>query len=89
MQDISGIKGFENASISVSTELTSDLLIGDVNGDGTVNVADATATMKYIVNLEKLGALQIKAADVDSDGAVTVKDATLIKKYCVGIVTEF
>ena len=89
MQDISGIKGFENASISTSTNLESSILMGDVNGDGYVKVDDATAVLKYVVGKESLNSLQIKAADVNRDGKVNVKDATLIQKYLADMISGF
>ena len=91
MQDISGIKGFENASISTLTTLDSNIsiMLGDVNGDGYVKIDDVTLILKYAVSMQSLNALQIKAADVDMDGIVNVRDATLIQKYINEIITAF
>lgn len=64
--------------ISISS-MTVELLLGDVNLDGTVNVRDATAIQKSIagiVTLSKTG-----ASDVNGDGVLNVKDATMIQKY--------
>lgn len=87
MQDISGVKGFENASISTSTNLESSIIMGDVNSDGYIRVDDVTLILKYVVCTESLNALQIKAADVDGDGKINVKDATLIQKYIAGMIS--
>ena len=89
MQDISGVKGFEKASISTSTTLESSIVMGDVNGDGDVKVDDATLVLKYVVGTESLNSLQIKAADVDRNGQVNVKDATLIQKYVADMINGF
>ena len=89
MQDISGVKGFEKASISTSTTLESSIVMGDVNGDGDVKVDDATLVLKYVVGMESLNSLQIKAADVDRNGTVNVKDATLIQKYVADMINGF
>lgn len=89
MQDISNVKGFENASISTSTNLESNIMFGDVNGDGYVKIDDVTLVLKYVVGLENFSSLQIKAADVDKDGTVNVKDATLIQKYIADMIKEF
>ena len=89
MQDISGVKGFEKASISTSTTLESSIVMGDVNGDGYVKVDDATLVLKYVVGTESLNSLQIKAADVDRNGLVNVKDATLIQKYVADMINGF
>lgn len=89
MQNISNVKGFENASISTSTKLESSIMLGDVNGDGYVKIDDATLVLKSVVALVSLDSRQIKAADVDRNGIVNVKDATLIQKYLADMIREF
>ena len=88
--DLSGVKGFENASITTKTEIASDsILLGDVNGDGYVTINDVTDILKATVNLKDLSSTQKTAADVDFDGVVTVKDATQIQKYLAGLIEKF
>ena len=53
-------------------------ILGDVNGDGVVNVKDATAIQKYAA--EMTVELNLKLADYNKDGCVNVKDATDIQK---------
>ena len=53
-------------------------ILGDVNGDGVVNVKDATAIQKYAA--EMTVELNLKLADYNKDGYVNVKDATDIQK---------
>ena len=53
-------------------------ILGDVNGDGVVNVKDATAIQKYAA--EMTVELNLKLADFNKDGCVNVKDATDIQK---------
>lgn len=87
-QDISGVKGFENASINTSTALDSSIIMGDVNGDGNVKIDDVTLILKNVVGLESFNSLQIKAADVDRNGKINVKDATLVQKYVAEIISK-
>ncbi|MEE0957652.1 MAG: dockerin type I domain-containing protein [Ruminococcus sp.] len=61
-------------------------LIGDVDGNGTVNINDATAIQKYLAGLLELDETQIKCADTNADGNVTIGDATMIQKYISGLV---
>ena len=89
IKDISAVPGFENAAISLATEINGSRIMGDVDGDGEVTIADATMIMKYIVSVETLNASQERVADVDGDGIVTIKDATNIQKYIVGMIDEF
>ena len=53
-------------------------ILGDVNGDGIVNVKDASAIQKYAA--EMTVELNLKLADFNKDGLVNVKDATDIQK---------
>ena len=61
------------------SEYTPSEIKGDVDGDGTVTVMDATLVQKYIVN----AADQIVLADINGDGTVTVLDATCIQKLAI------
>ncbi|MGN0450088.1 MAG: leucine-rich repeat protein [Ruminococcus sp.] len=63
-------------------------IIGDVNGDGSVTVLDATMLQKYIAGLTSLSDEQLTLADTNGDGSVTILDATQIQKYLAGLVTE-
>ena len=64
-------------------------LIGDANGDGKVNVKDATEIQKAVAGLLMLDETEDLAADVDESGKVNVKDATAIQKWVAGIETGF
>lgn len=63
--------------------------IGDANGDGKVNVKDATQIQKAVAGLLTLDEAGESAADVDGSGKVNVKDATAIQKWVAGIETGF
>lgn len=65
------------------------VIIGDLNGDNTVDVLDAAVVQKYAVGKGSISTEQIAAADVNNDGNVDVLDAADIKKYAAGIITEF
>ncbi len=60
-------------------------LAGDANGDGTVNVKDATLIQKFVANMVELGAEALAVSDVNEDGAVNVKDATAVQKIIANI----
>jgi hypothetical protein len=48
-------------------------LLGDVNGDGKVDVSDYIGVANYILNIPQEG-FNEKAADVNGDGAIDVSD---------------
>ena len=60
--------------------------IGDVDGDGVVNINDATLIQKYVAELVSLTPDQIKAADTNGDSDVNINDATMIQKYIAELV---
>lgn len=58
-----------------------DPLYGDVDGDGTITINDATMIQQAAVELKQLSAFQTELADVNSDGRVSVLDTTCVHKY--------
>jgi hypothetical protein len=58
---------------------------GDVNGDGKVNVSDATLALRIAVGLAQPTLAQLEGADVNDDGKVTVSDATKVLRRAVGL----
>jgi hypothetical protein len=56
-------------------------MLGDVNGDGSVDLTDALMIVKYYNNQITLNSAQLKAADVNGDGSVDLTDALIIAKY--------
>ncbi len=70
--------------ITKPTETPSkQILVGDVDMDGSVSIKDATTIQKYLVESVEFTADQKIAGDSDGDGKVTIKDATLVQKYLV------
>lgn len=59
---------------------------GDVNGDGKLNIKDATAIQKYLAKLAEFDAVQLTLADVNKDGKVNIKDATYIQKKIAKLI---
>ena len=55
-------------------------LTGDVDGDGVIDVADATTLVSMILD----NSLATDAADVDGDGTVDVADATALVSIILG-----
>ena len=62
-------------------------VIGDVNGDGDINVVDATAIQKFAAGIENEDFIR-EAADVNGDGKIDVVDATQIQRYAAGLHTD-
>lgn len=60
-------------------------LLGDVDGDGSVTISDATYIQRHLVGVEIPFAFDEKLADADEDGDVTISDATYIQRWLVGL----
>lgn len=67
----------------------SSRIIGDVNGDNSVDVLDATLIQKYTVDKAELTDEQVASADVNNDNIVDILDATDIQKFSVDKITGF
>ncbi len=78
-----------SATSKPSDEVTASKY-GDVNLDGSVNIADVVAINMYLLNpelntLEPLGAAN---ADCAKDGEITTSDSLLLMNYVAMVVTE-
>ena len=58
-----------------------DAAIGDMTGDGKVNVRDVTAMQRHLASLEELTDDRLALADVNANGKVTIDDVTLLQRY--------
>ena len=71
-----------NHSAEVTVTVTAAPQLGDVNGDGYIDSADAMLCLRYSVGRAKeLTEEQEKAADVNKDGFVDAGDAIKILRY--------
>lgn len=62
------------------------LLIGDVNGDGSISIADVTALVNIV--LGRTAEFDEKVADVNGDGSVSVADVTALVNLILGKTNE-
>ena len=69
--------------------ITIEVLLGDVNGDGKVNIKDATMIQKAAAKIIELTDDEKLRADVNADNKNNVKDATAIQKFVAKIETGF
>ena len=67
----------------------SDVILGDLDGDGEPTVSDAVMVLQSVVDVVTLDEKQTVAADVDKSGVVDVSDAVAILQYVVDVITSF
>lgn len=61
-------------------------VLGDVNGDGILSVADAIIIQKHIANVGILSDDMLNKADVTNDGIVSIADAIIVQKCIANII---
>ena len=62
---------------------------GDVNGDGSVDIADALMISRYDASLTELTAEQITKGDVSGDDLVDIADALMVSRFDAGLIENF
>lgn len=65
-----------------------DYIMGDLDFDASISVADALALLRIAAGIEEPTELQISIGDVDLDGSVTVADALSILRIAAGLSNE-
>ena len=65
----------------------SEVLLGDINKDGVVDIQDATMLQRYLA--EYITSIDKTAADVNRDGKVNVRDLTQIQRYLAKYISSF
>ena len=58
-------------------------LIGDINSDDSVNIADAVRLQKYLLGQEKISYNEYLAGDMNDDGSTDVFDMVLIRQKLI------
>lgn len=66
-----------------------EIIPGDVNGDGVIDIKDVSLVMRHILGIQKLGESGKEAADVNGDGKVDIIDTTLIMRRALDIIDSF
>lgn len=65
------------------TEKAGDFKMGDVNGDGVIDVSDVLTTASYAIGNES-EKFNFDAADVNKDGGIDVSDVLLVANIAIG-----
>ena len=61
-------------------------LIGDADGNGVIEISDATFLQRYLAELtddaDEITETRFRMMDADGDGRVSVSDATYVQRFC-------
>ena len=82
-QLISGGIDFKRFEITSADDATADYVLGDVNGNGGVDIGDAVSIVNYLVGKESTTFVE-KAADTNKNGQIDIGDAVTIVNFLVG-----
>lgn len=77
-----------NFYAEITVTVTAKAQLGDVNGDGYIDSADAMLCLRYSVGLEELSEEQEKAADVNHDRFIDAGDAIKILRYDAKLINS-
>lgn len=71
----------EPTSSVATDDEPSDYLYGDADGDGKINIKDATQIQRSVAGIITLSDVQAVCADVNLDGKVNIVDVTNIQRF--------
>ena len=75
-----------SADSTVTAVYTANGIMGDVDGDGRVTIADAVAIMRHALDLTHIPEQYLPFADVNGDGAVNLSDAVTVMRMAIGVM---
>ena len=88
VQGMVWIKGSEIYTYDPDSMETNDT-VGDLNGDGFINIYDYSLLQRYLSGTVELTDKQLNLADTNNDGKADAADLQLIDDYINGIITVF
>lgn len=72
--------------VTIKIYSKSDVMMGDVNGDGKVSLEDAISTLKFAMNVPvDSDVFNEKAADINGDDHISLEDAIAILKIAMNV----
>lgn len=60
--------------------------IGDVNGDGSISIIDATMIQRHLLKMVQFSEEQKAKADINKDGQINIMDSTLLQRKISGLL---
>ena len=66
-----------------------EIKMGDVTGDGAINIEDVLALQSYIAKMRTFTEEQITAGDVTYSGAIEIEDVLRIQQYIAHMIDGF
>ena len=74
--DVNSFGAVRSITLTAATSSQQEIVHGDVNGDGHINIGDVTALIDYL--LSSSSPINAANADVNGDGSIAISDVTAI-----------
>ncbi|MBR5948850.1 MAG: hypothetical protein IKZ82_09455 [Clostridia bacterium] len=80
------VYSFEGLPVGTVFARFTNAVPGDVDGNGSVTVADAATALRIAMELFDGSGFNLDNADMDSNGSITVSDAVVIMRMAMGLI---
>lgn len=88
--DLEGINAIlTSLKLDKITPAEPQVTLGDVDGNGEINMDDAALLIRYCNNLTTLTDEQKAAAELNGNGEINMDDAALLIRYCNNLLASF
>ena len=88
--DLAGINTIlTELGLETVTPAEPQVTLGDIDGNGKIDMDDAALLIRYCNNLTTLTDEQKAAAELDGNSKIDMDDAALLIRYCNNLVTAF
>lgn len=75
----------DDTTTTTTNEPSTDVLLGDVNGDNKVNTADLLLLKKYLLGLENESSIVFNNSDYNADTKINTLDLLMLKRHLLGL----
>lgn len=75
----------DDTTTTTTNEPSTDVLLGDVNGDNKVNTADLLLLKKYLLGLEDESSIVFNNSDYNADTKINTLDLLMLKRHLLGL----
>lgn len=83
------VMGWAPMSTELVPSVSAAATLGDVNGSGTIDTADAVLVLQYAAKLIDEKSMNVEAADVNGDKTIDTADAVLILQHAAKLIDSF
>lgn len=85
--DVQTTGEYANRLMAVRRTITAGYLLGDSDGNGVVNIKDATVIQRHLADIKNTTYIEL-ASDTNEDGRISIQDATAVQRYLADLPTN-